>query len=89
MAIEPDQEICQSQEPISQAPEPKMTPQDILCAILERIDKAKEEQCLEYTLPTEEADLVLQLLRANANFERRLTLSALWDICITSTNTSC
>ena len=72
MAIESDKESCQSKNPISQAPEPKSTPQHILDTILGQIDKAKEEQCLEYTLPTEDAYLVLQLLDADADFKRRM-----------------
>lgn len=67
MAIESDKEIFQSKKPILQAPEPKPTPQHILDTILEQIGKAEEEQCLEYTLPVEDAYLVLQLLYAGAD----------------------
>ena len=73
MAIESDKEIYQSKIPISQVPEPQPTPQHILDTILGQIDKAKEEQCLEYTLRTEDTYLVLQLLHADADFERRMT----------------
>lgn len=63
-------EIYQSEKQISQPPEPKSTPQHVLDTILGQIDKAREEQCLEFTLSTEKAHLFLELLYTDANLER-------------------
>lgn len=58
---------------ILQSPELKPTPQHVLNTNLRQIDKAQEEQCLEFTLLTEDAPLILELLYADADFERRGT----------------
>lgn len=64
-------EICQSENPVSQPPEPKSTTHHVLQTILGQIDKAQEEQCLEFTVSTEYAHVILESLYADANFERR------------------
>lgn len=66
-------EICQSENRISQPLEPKSPPQHVLNALHGQIDKAQEEQCLEFTLSTQDAHLIPELLYADANLERRGT----------------
>ena len=75
MATKSDKEKkqnCETKTPISQTPDPKPTSQYFLNTILEQIVNAKEEQCLEYTLPKENAYFILQLLKEDAEIERQM-----------------
>ena len=76
MEIESDKERkegCQSEPLISQPLEPVPTLQHVFNTILGQIDKAKEEQCLEFTLSIEDAHSILESLDSDGDFERRKT----------------
>lgn len=89
--IEPklNENKSQSKGLISQPPKLILTPQHVFNTIIQQINEAKEKQCLNFTLSIDNANLVLELVDANANLKRLGKLLVPFsDVWITFTNIS-
>lgn len=72
MELELDKDVwkvCWSERLISQPP-PEPKTQHVFNTIVQEIDKVQEEQCLNFTLSTEDSRLVLDALNSDPHWER-------------------